>query len=145
MIAPGATGDYHTKLSSKAETLVKHLTDDQKEYTFGFLHVKAVDDAGHDKNVPLKVEFLERIDREVRLWGFVCLRRSQILQHIIPALAEDSKKSGTQYVLALTGDHSTPVEVRTLAVMRVRLLTVRSTEITAASRCRLRSPKSRRR
>lgn len=65
MIAPGATGDYHTKLSSKAETLVKHLTDDQKEYTFGFLHVKAVDDAGHDKNVPLKVEFLERIDREV--------------------------------------------------------------------------------
>lgn len=63
--APGATGDYHTNLRSKAEVLVKTITDECAAYTFGFLHVKAVDDAGHDKNVSLKVDFLERIDRDV--------------------------------------------------------------------------------
>ena len=28
-------------------------------YSFGFLHVKAVDDAGHDRNVKLKVVSLQ--------------------------------------------------------------------------------------
>jgi hypothetical protein len=51
----GATGDYHTNLSAKKDALVKHLTPADSSYTFGFLHVKAVDDAGHDKNRELKV------------------------------------------------------------------------------------------
>ena len=51
----GATGDYHTNLSAKKVALVKHLTPVDSNYTFGFLHVKAVDDAGHDKNRELKV------------------------------------------------------------------------------------------
>lgn len=75
----GATGDYHTNLSAKKDALVQHLTPVDSKYTFGFLHVKAVDDAGHDKNRELKVlsrlfciiveihtmlqvEFLNRID-----------------------------------------------------------------------------------
>jgi hypothetical protein len=51
----GATGDYHTNLSAKKDALVQHLTPVDSNYTFGFLHVKAVDDAGHDKNRELKV------------------------------------------------------------------------------------------
>ena len=51
----GATGDYHTNLSAKKDALVQHLTPVDSSYTFGFLHVKAVDDAGHDKNRELKV------------------------------------------------------------------------------------------
>ncbi len=31
------------------------MTPGDTRYTFGFLHVKAVDDAGHDKNRGLKV------------------------------------------------------------------------------------------
>lgn len=38
--APGATGDYHTNLLSKAETLVKEMTREDSKYTFGFIHVK---------------------------------------------------------------------------------------------------------
>jgi hypothetical protein len=74
---PGATGDYHTNLNAKKDALVQYLTPGDTSYTFGFLHVKAVDDAGHDKNRGLKVrtrcfrypaktqhqvEFLSKID-----------------------------------------------------------------------------------
>lgn len=49
----GATGDYHTNFQAKADAVVENLTS--SKYDFGFLHIKAVDDAGHDRNVPLKV------------------------------------------------------------------------------------------
>jgi 2,3-bisphosphoglycerate-independent phosphoglycerate mutase len=45
--APGATGDYHTDLLSKGRTGVHTLV--AQDYDFGFVHVKAVDDAGHDR------------------------------------------------------------------------------------------------
>ncbi|KAL6180482.1 hypothetical protein ACLB2K_047145 [Fragaria x ananassa] len=66
--APGATGDYRTLLTSKATAIAKALSaplqscpnvfvpgeDEHKPgrsdgYDFGFLHIKAIDDAGHDK------------------------------------------------------------------------------------------------
>lgn len=55
---PGATGDYHTNFQAKADAAVREMAT----HDFGFVHIKAVDDAGHDRNVPLKVEFLEKID-----------------------------------------------------------------------------------
>ncbi len=57
VIAPGATGDYHTDLISKARTAVATLQGD-KGYNFAFVHVKAVDDAGHDVDVKKKVHLL---------------------------------------------------------------------------------------
>lgn len=42
--APGATGDYNTDLGSKARAAVSAF--ETGEYDLGFLHVKAVDDAG---------------------------------------------------------------------------------------------------
>lgn len=47
MDAPGATGDYHTDLLSKGRTAAHTLIS--QDYDFGFVHVKAVDDAGHDR------------------------------------------------------------------------------------------------
>lgn len=37
----------------------------QKDYDFGFLHIKAVDDCGHDKNSDLKLEFLIKLDQMI--------------------------------------------------------------------------------
>ena len=54
----GATGDYHTNLSAKKDALVRNLTPPGSDFSFGFLHVKAVDDAGHDKNRGLKAHTL---------------------------------------------------------------------------------------
>ncbi|EGG18347.1 phosphonopyruvate decarboxylase-like protein [Cavenderia fasciculata] len=97
--APGGTGDYHTNLQSKADTLVNTIVDEQdstkKSYQFGFLHIKAVDDAGHDKNEDLKVSFLERIDK--------------MLESIIVRLAQAERDGNGHYSICVTGDHSTPV------------------------------------
>ncbi len=46
-------GDYRTQFHAKAETLSHALTSGQ--YDFGFLHIKAVDDTGHDQQPVLKV------------------------------------------------------------------------------------------
>ncbi|KAI7865366.1 2,3-bisphosphoglycerate-independent phosphoglycerate mutase-domain-containing protein [Spinellus fusiger] len=85
----GATGDYHTNFQAKADAVLEALTGPL--YDFGFLHIKAVDDAGHDRNVTLKVDFLEKIDA---MLGF-----------IISEL--DNRED--QYIIIVTGDHSTPV------------------------------------
>lgn len=42
----GATGDYHSNYINKAKAAIEQF----KECDFGFIHIKAVDDAGHDKN-----------------------------------------------------------------------------------------------
>jgi 2,3-bisphosphoglycerate-independent phosphoglycerate mutase len=49
----GTTGYYNSNLNNKALKAIELLQDTL--YSFGFLHVKAVDDAGHDKNLKMKV------------------------------------------------------------------------------------------
>lgn len=86
---PGATGDYRTSLSNKACMAVDALQD----CDFLFIHVKAVDDAGHDRNSLLKVGFIEAVDA---MFG-------QILKRI-------SLSGMGNCTLVVTGDHSTPVD-----------------------------------
>eukprot|EP00850_Spirogloea_muscicola_P014997 SM000111S18820 [mRNA] locus=s111:369107:371266:+ [translate_table: standard] len=109
----GATGDYRTLLTLKAAAIAEalgspaiarqvldpgrkmdHGTNDH--YDFGFLHIKAVDDAGHDKSSELKLQSLEAVDRMV-------LQLARMLW--------DAEVAGlSKYTLCVTGDHSTPVE-----------------------------------
>eukprot|EP00742_Colponemidia_sp_Colp-10_P007098 GILJ01007621.1.p1 GENE.GILJ01007621.1~~GILJ01007621.1.p1 ORF type:complete len:464 (+),score=62.91 GILJ01007621.1:43-1392(+) len=101
----GATGDYHTDLLAKAQGAVTLLTggsvqDDNGNETagpfdFGFVHVKAVDDAGHDKNVQAKVAYLEKANAMVG--------------SILKGLAEAEATGSDKYIAVVTGDHSTPV------------------------------------
>jgi len=91
---PGATGDYRTNLLAKGAKAVELLTKPDLNYQFGFIHVKAVDDAGHDKNAGLKIHFLEKID--------------VMLGHIIQDLTKTTTDH-VQYSVVVTGDHSTPV------------------------------------
>ncbi|KAF9684069.1 hypothetical protein SADUNF_Sadunf04G0079300 [Salix dunnii] len=113
--APGATGDYRTLLTSKATVIAKALSaplapcpnvfvpgeDEHKPgrpdgYDFGFLHIKAIDDAGHDKASILKVKALEAVDRSI----------GQLAKLLLQA----ESNGNFQYFLCVTGDHSTPVE-----------------------------------
>ncbi|KAF7729468.1 hypothetical protein EC973_004448 [Apophysomyces ossiformis] len=87
----GATGDYHTNFKAKADAAVQSL----KNHDFGFLHIKAVDDAGHDRNVPLKVQFLEKVD--------------EMLGDILARLAQEENKGEDEFTIIVTSDHSTPV------------------------------------
>lgn len=113
--AAGATGDYRTLLTSKANAIAKALSaplqscpnvfvpgeDEHKPgpadgYDFGFLHIKAIDDAGHDKATNLKVRGLEAVDRAIG--------------QLARLLWEAETAGDFQYFLCITGDHSTPVE-----------------------------------
>ncbi|KAJ6364797.1 hypothetical protein OIU76_029715 [Salix suchowensis] len=113
--APGATGDYRTLLTSKATVIAKALSaplapcpnvfvpgeDEHRPgrpdgYDFGFLHIKAIDDAGHDKASILKVKALEAVDRSI----------GQLAKLLLQA----ESNGNFQYFLCVTGDHSTPVE-----------------------------------
>lgn len=107
--APGATGDYRTILTSKATAIAKALSaplqsgedDDHKPgfsngYDFGFLHIKAIDDAGHDKASMVKLRGLEAVDRA--------------LGQLAKLLWAAESSGGFEFFLCVTGDHSTPVE-----------------------------------
>lgn len=50
----GATGYYDSDLNAKARRTVDLITSD--DFDFGFMHIKAVDDAGHDKRLDIKVQ-----------------------------------------------------------------------------------------
>jgi len=96
IIKSSGTGDYRTNLASKGVTLVDTiLQDEPKSYDFGFLHLKAVDDAGHDRNVDIKLRFLEAMDT--------------MIGSIVTSLAEAEESHNTEFTIVLTGDHATPV------------------------------------
>lgn len=113
--APGATGDYRTLLTSKATAIARALSaplqscpnvfvpgeDEHKPgrvdgYDFGFLHIKAIDDAGHDKASVFKVKGLEAVDCAIG--------------QLARLLCEAESTGKFSYYLCVTGDHSTPVE-----------------------------------
>lgn len=113
--APGATGDYRTLLTSKATAIASALSapmrpcpnvfvpgeDEHKPglsdgYDFGFLHIKAIDDAGHDKATVFKVKGLEAVDKAIG--------------QLARLLWEVESTGQFQFSLCVTGDHSTPVE-----------------------------------
>lgn len=49
---PGMTGYYDSNIEGKMTFAAEKIND----YDFGFVHVKAVDDAGHDKNLQMKID-----------------------------------------------------------------------------------------
>lgn len=91
--APGATGDYHTDLISKADTALHIFGEKDSAYDFGFVHVKAVDDAGHDRDVAKKVHFIEKADAMI----------ARLIEGIHAQLGQD-------VTIVVTGDHTTPVK-----------------------------------
>jgi len=85
--APGATGGLDTDLRSKADTALQAL----KRLHYVFIHIKGADNAGHDQDAAAKISFIERIDNEL----------------VLP-LTEGVDWKNTH--LALTGDHTTPID-----------------------------------
>mmetsp|Transcript_7765 Transcript_7765/g.19222 ORF Transcript_7765/g.19222 Transcript_7765/m.19222 type:complete len:161 (+) Transcript_7765:569-1051(+) len=95
--AAEATGDYRTKLSCKVDAVCEALREGK--FGMGMVHVKAVDDMGHDKDVEGKLRWIERADEMV---GELVerLERGDAGEH------EGAKR----FALVVTADHSTPVE-----------------------------------
>ena len=57
----GATGLYDTNYEGKAEAALKAL----ENHDFVYVHVEAADEAGHDRNVALKIRCIEDLDHRL--------------------------------------------------------------------------------
>jgi len=84
----GATGLFDTNYEAKADACLKTLED----HDFVYVHVEAPDEAGHDKNLKLKIKCIEDLDR-------------RLIQRILDGLG----KWKDQTVIAVLPDHPTPI------------------------------------
>jgi 2,3-bisphosphoglycerate-independent phosphoglycerate mutase len=88
----GTTGYYDSNINNKALKAIELITSDK--YDYGFVHIKGIDDAGHDKSLKIKIEQLEKVDKAIGL--------------LITELGSRSNEKN-QYIVCVTGDHTTPV------------------------------------
>lgn len=56
------TGSYDSPFHLKAHAICEALSRHERPFQFGFVHVKAVDDCGHDRLWGLRVRYLEVMD-----------------------------------------------------------------------------------
>lgn len=87
----GTTGYYDSNLNAKALKAAELLQSPDFDFDFGFVHVKATDDAGHDQSSKIKIEQFEKCDVMVRTF--------------IDSIKEDTEN---EYIICVTGDHTTP-------------------------------------
>ncbi|MFX1607349.1 MAG: 2,3-bisphosphoglycerate-independent phosphoglycerate mutase [Promethearchaeota archaeon] len=83
----GQTGTIDTNFDNIAKKTIETI---EAGYNYVFVHIKATDNASHDGNVKEKILAIERSDAMI----------SQIID-----------KVGDKIVLAITGDHSTPISI----------------------------------
>ena len=88
----GATGLYNTNYEGKAQAAIEALKTDD----FVYLHVEASDEAGHEGDVPLKLQTIENLDRR-----------------IVGPVYEAVKQWDESVAIAVLPDHPTPCELRT--------------------------------
>ena len=84
----GATGLYDTNYEGKADACLDAL----RTHDFVYVHVEAADEAGHDRDLKLKIKCIEDLDLR-------CIRR----------ILDGIKKQNREAVVAVLPDHPTPV------------------------------------
>jgi 2,3-bisphosphoglycerate-independent phosphoglycerate mutase len=98
ILVEGQTGTIDTNFDNIAAKAVETI---QADYNYVFVHIKATDNASHDGNAKEKVLAIERTDAMVK--------------KIIDKVKD-------KIVIAITGDHSTPVSVEEHACDPVPIL-----------------------
>lgn len=88
----GATGLYDTNYEGKAQAALEALRTDD----FVYLHIEASDEAGHEGNIPLKLQTIENLDKR-----------------IVGPVYEAVKDWDEPVAIAVLPDHPTPCAHRT--------------------------------
>ncbi|MDR1726504.1 MAG: cofactor-independent phosphoglycerate mutase [Acidobacteriota bacterium] len=84
----GATGLFDTNFEGKADAALAAL----EEVDFVYIHVEAADEAGHERNLPLKIRCIEDLDR-------------RLVQRVLAGVEE----KGWDCTFAVLPDHTTPI------------------------------------
>jgi 2,3-bisphosphoglycerate-independent phosphoglycerate mutase len=85
----GATGLFDTNYEGKADACLNTLND----HDFVFVHVESADEAGHSKDLQLKIHCIEDLS-----------------QRLIQRIMDGLKEKNMEAVIAILPDHPTPVE-----------------------------------
>jgi 2,3-bisphosphoglycerate-independent phosphoglycerate mutase len=85
---PGATGLYYTNYEGKADAALKAL----EEVDLVYIHVEAADEAGHERDLALKIRCIEDLD-------------CRLIQRVLGGL----KQKGWESTVAVLPDHPTPI------------------------------------
>lgn len=104
----GATGNYDTNFSGKAEACVKVLKDGAD---FVYVHVEAPDECGHHGDLKNKIYSIEQIDEK-----------------IIGYVVHELEKISEPFAILVTPDHPTPISIMTHSVKPVPYLLYNSTK-----------------
>ena len=88
----GATGLWNTNYEGKVEATIQAMQNND----FVFLHIEAIDEAGHERNVELKIKTIENLDKRV------CGPIFKAVEDL-----------GEVVRIALLPDHPTPCRLRT--------------------------------
>jgi 2,3-bisphosphoglycerate-independent phosphoglycerate mutase len=104
----GATGLHDTNYEGKAEAALEAL----QRHPFVFLHVEAMDEAGHEGDCELKKRVIEDFDRR-----------------LLKPLYEGLKKMDEEVALLLLPDHPTPCNLRTHVLAPVPFMIMKSTVV----------------
>ena len=90
----GATGSLETNYEGKADTAVKALLEDGKDFVY--IHVEGPDEMGHQGSIAHKIQSIEYLD-------------SRLIKRVKDAM----DASGEPYRILITPDHPTPIRCRT--------------------------------
>lgn len=104
----GATGNYHTNYTGKAEAAIKCFEDG---CDFVYVHVEAPDECGHRGEIENKVYSVEKIDE---------LILGPVLNYL--------ENCGEDFKILVLPDHPTPLEIRTHSSEYVPFFMYSSTE-----------------
>lgn len=104
----GATGNYDTDFSGKAEAALAAL---KKGADFVYIHIEAPDECGHHGDVEHKIYSIEQIDEKV-------VRR----------VTEGLREFGEPFSVMVLPDHPTPIKTMTHCSDPVQYLIYRSNE-----------------
>lgn len=85
----GATGLWDTNYEGKADACIEAL----KDYDFVYCHVEAPDEAGHSKDLELKIKTIEYLD-----------------ERLVSRIMKNLEDKQIEVVVAVLPDHATPVE-----------------------------------
>jgi 2,3-bisphosphoglycerate-independent phosphoglycerate mutase len=85
---PGATGLYDTNYEGKADAALKAL----EEVDLVYIHVEAADEAGHERDLALKIRCIEDLDK-------------RLIQRVLDGL----KQKAWESTIAVLPDHPTPI------------------------------------
>ncbi len=85
----GTTGLWDTNYEGEADAVIDALAD----HDFVYCHVEATDEAGHSKDLELKIKTIEYLD-----------------QRLVARVIANLEKKNIEAVVAVLPDHATPVE-----------------------------------